>query len=269
MLMGVNGLSPLTLPLVRQLIEEGLADFCEVMADNFIHLPPEKIRSALPDVPLALHIVASRFLEKSFAELKQLAAYLRPWIHALKPIYVSDHLVRFTEHGSYLPFIAELDYDREGEHIKKRVREWKNLLDVSLLFENHASVTPRGKQQAVFFERLLQETHSDLLFDFSNAYIAEYNQIAPVTQWQPLMRHARHFHVAGFKIEPVSKLAIDTHDAPVEKIVLDRMSAYFQAVPSQAIRTLVVETDANVQLDHWRQELRRIRKVLGISKGAA
>src|SRR6187551_511972 len=89
---GINWLSPYTLPTVRRLLDEGVADFCEIMVDNAVHLPAEKIRAALPDVPLALHIVTSNFLTKSPAELQNMAQHLRPWIDELQPFYVSDHL---------------------------------------------------------------------------------------------------------------------------------------------------------------------------------
>ena len=139
MLIGANWISPNTLPTIRELLNQGSIDFCEIMVDNFAHLPANEIRKTFPDIPIALHIVASRFLEKTDRELQELAKYLRDWIRDLQPLYVSDHLLQHTINGCYLPFVAELDYVNDYHRIKNRILLWQEMLGVPILFENHAS----------------------------------------------------------------------------------------------------------------------------------
>ena len=263
MLIGVNWIAPHTLPAIRALIDQGSADFCEIMVDNFIHLPAKEIKMALPDVPIALHIVASRFLEKPLDEIESLAIHLRRLIHDLQPIYVSDHLIQFTdEAGRRLPMIAEWDYDQHYSHIKNRVLLWQELLGANVLFENHASITSRGKNQAEFYEKLIHDTHASLLFDFSNAHIAELNQICQATSWDAHIRQTAHFHVAGFKLDSTSGLALDTHDEPIADAVLTSMQTYFAQDEHKENRTIVLECDANVDLATWENEIVRLRSIL-------
>lgn len=260
MQIGVNWLSPRTLPIVRQLLAEGHADFCEIMVDNVIQFSPDKILAALPHMPIALHIVSSRFLEKSTADLQAMAQYLRPWIAALQPIYVSDHIGRFTdENGVRLPRIAEYDYEKNYPHIKNRVSEWQALLNTKLLIENCASVNMNGKQQAMFYEQLIADTGADLLFDFSNAYIAEHNRVAPVTSWDALVQNTTHFHVAGYRIDKTTQLAIDTHDMPISEEVLNVMHMQKNNLHG---KTLVIEFDESVDIERWQHEIHKIKNVV-------
>lgn len=97
MLIAVNCTTPAAISVVLQLYKNQLIDFCELMVDNFIHIKSEQILQAFADMPLSLHIVKSRFLEKSVSDVEQLARYLRAWSQALKPLYISDHIVRFCD----------------------------------------------------------------------------------------------------------------------------------------------------------------------------
>lgn len=255
MLIGVNWLSPHSAPMIKTLLTQGHANFCEIMIDNVIHLSPDKIKQAINDVPVAFHIVSSRFLERSSAELKDIAKQLRIWIQELQPIYVSDHLASFTtSDGVRLPRIAELDYERDYAHIKNKIIEWQELLDTHLILENFASTTEAGKQQAQMYEQLLAETQAGLLFDFSNAYIAQINQIAPLTAWDELIQSAQHFHVGGFRIDADSQLAIDTHDASISQEVVNVISKKLSAN-----KTLVIEFDENIDTERWQNEIARVR----------
>lgn len=257
---GVNWISPKTLPIIRSLIDQCVADFCEIMVDNFAHLPPAMIREALPHTPIALHIVRSRFLEKSSQDLRELARSLRPWINDLEPLYVSDHLAQFaTTNGRYLPFTTELDYKNIYSHVRQRILEWQSLLDRQILFENYASLHGTEVTQSDFFEKLLQETNAGLLFDFSNAYIAQYNQVGDAALWNRLAQETKCFHVAGFRIDQSTKLAMDTHDAPIADQVLKMMKHHFAARRNLDDATIVVEFDANIDFDLWKNELLKVK----------
>ncbi len=256
---GINWLSPYTLPTVRRLLDEGVADFCEIMVDNAVHLPAAKIRAALGDAPVALHIVTSNFLTKSSAELQDMARHLRPWMSELQPLYVSDHL-------------SQLDYQADFETTCERVSEWQELLGTKLLLENLPSMSAAGAGQAEFYARLMQETGCDLLFDFSNAYIAEYNlsllssrrkpgssNKSAFSEWYPLIEKAKHFHVAGYRIDPATQLATDTHDTPISEEVFAMMRAHFSYLPGVRERTIVFELDTNLDYELAKQQILRLK----------
>lgn len=254
MKLGVNWLTPPTLPVISELLASGQVDFCEIMVDNFIHLPPADILKTLNGVPCSLHIVASRFLEKSPSEVAALAAYLKPWIHDLQPLYVSDHIIQFTQAGQRTPLVMEWDYEQHDNFLIERIVLWQSLLDATLYFENHASVTELGKSQPAFFQRLLTETNAGLLFDISNAYIADKNNIAPLSAWQAMLPAVDHFHVAGFQVEPQSGLMIDTHDVRLDEAVHSLLPSYLSEN-----KTVVLEYDVTATLADWQHDIQRIR----------
>ncbi len=257
MRIGVNWISPTSLRIIQALIREGWVSCCEMMVDNFAHLPTDKIKAALLDVPIVLHIVASRFLEKSPSELQTLAMHLKPWIRELQPQYVSDHLVQFTNaSGQWLPMITELHYDRDRAHIYQRVNEWQALLDTKLYFENHASLTVAGQDQAVFFADLMRESSCGLLFDFSNAYIAERNQVCAFKTWESLLKQTDYFHVGGFRVDKTSQLLLDTHDQPIAEDVLSLIKEY---LPDKNNPLLIIECDARASYDNWCVDINRVR----------
>jgi uncharacterized protein len=265
MRLGINLVSPPSLPIVAELLQEGAADFCEIILDNFIHLHPMQVREALPAVPFSLHLVASRFLEKNLAELTEMASVVRHWIEVLGPLYVSDHLQRFTNNeGRYFPFTQELDYGREEDAVKKRVTEWQTLLNTTIHFENNASMTHKneGQSQAQFYQQLLQATEAKLLFDITNAFIAEYNQVEQFCAWQPLYENARHFHVSGLRFDTAKQLAFDTHDGPLDENNWQLLKDFLPQLQLPE-STLVIEWDAYVHKDTWRQDLLRVRELVG------
>lgn len=263
MRIGINLVSPPSVPVVTELLNKGAADFCEIVLDNFIHLPPSKVKEALPKVPISLHIVASRFLEKTSQELIDMATMVRKWIEVCEPIYISEHLQRFTTNeGKYFPLTQELDYDIHDDATKQRIIEWQELLTMPLHFENNASMTHKTHSQANFYQHLLPATGSKLLFDITNAYIADYNQVEALSAWQPLYETANHFHVAGLRFDVTKQLAFDTHDGPLDdnnwKLLTDFLPLF-----NKSENTLVIEWDAYVHKETWQQDLLRLRKLLG------
>lgn len=195
MLIGVNCTSPYAIPLILQLKAENKIDFCELMVDNFVHLNPAKIKATFADLPLSLHIVASHFLEKSMTEVTTLGKHLRSWIADLNPIYTSDHIIcLYDATGKQMPMLQEFAYEEQYDFLRERIKKWQSLLETKIYFENHASLTPTGKTQADFFAQLQQEMGVGILFDVSNAYIAELNNICPLTNWQPVFKKVKHIY---------------------------------------------------------------------------
>lgn len=260
MLFGINCTAPQTLPFIRILFDQGKIDFCELMVDNFIHLPPHEIKRVLPKVPLAFHIVASYFLEKPLRELEKLANHLRNWLNAFNPLYVSDHLLPIEHRKHYRNLTEEPDYSTT-HHLETRLTIWQQLLERKLLIENNASLSTHGKNQAFAYSDLLQKTGAALLFDFSNAYVAEYNRILSFSAWHEMIQKTKHFHVSGFRLRKHHQkaYAIDTHDCEIDSYVLQQMKRY--SLKEQA-ETLVIEFRVDVLSHLFEKEMMRIKNFL-------
>lgn len=151
MLIGVNLASPHSLPVVRALLRQGEAEFCEILVDNFLHLDPESLRIEIGSVPTAFHVMWSRFIERDSADLRALAMQLRRFMDVFRPLYVSDHLARFTHAGRRLALLAEVRYRDDYASICSRVHLWQEFLGSQLLLENFPSVLGQDANQPVFF----------------------------------------------------------------------------------------------------------------------
>ena len=180
MQIGLNFTLGNTLDLVQRLIREGEVDYCELLIDNFLHVPPHELAGAF-DCPIGFHIMFSKFLESDPEYLESMAARLRTYIDVLKPMYVSDHVARFNHNGRQLYHLAELDYRSEYDAVRQRVERWQEKLGQRLYLENYPSIMDSGCDAPGFFERITQETGGGMFFDASNAVCAHHNcGLAPV-----------------------------------------------------------------------------------------
>jgi hypothetical protein len=262
---GVNLTSPRVVPYVQELLEDNSADFCEILVDNFLHLEPGQIRDLIGDVPVGFHIMWSRFMERDEESLMGVASHIRDWIGYMEPAYVSDHLAKFCLSGRMLPLLAEVDYQLAFEQACERVSMWQRELDCRLLLENFPSTLDKDGRQVEFYEALQAETGCGLLFDCSNAVIAQLNCRVDVSHWQPLAQSTSHYHIAGFRRtsgEP--PIAIDTHDVMIEERSYGVLKSILQEkCPSPEGITVVVERDANIDVTEWKGELSMIREIYG------
>ncbi len=261
MLIGVNWGAPQSLPIIQRLLTENIADFCEIAIDNFIHLSPQQVRDVLPDKPVSFHILGSRFLEKTPAQLREIAERVRAWIAVFQPLYVSDHLLQFTDQKGYLPALTELDYASQTQQTIEHCRVWQQLIGQKIFFENVASLLPVGETQPTFYEQLIQSTQAGLLFDISNAAISDINGVCPFEKWQPLLHACTHFHVAGFRFVE-NNMALDTHDTSVAPEVHEWIR---KILPTSVGKTLVVELDDNIDFSFWRKEILTVKESIQAS----
>lgn len=190
MRIGVNVTSPTNFPIAVALVRAGHAQFLDLLVDNFLHVPGGALRAALDE----------------------LAAQLRALIRAVEPLYVSDHLARFTHGGRRLPMLAERDAERD----------------------------------------YVADTGCGVLFDFCNAVVAELNTGYPAQRWLPVVRDMPHFHIAGYRrTEGEPALIIDSHDSPSAEDTLAFLRAFARERGGLAGLTLVVERDANIDFAPW------------------
>jgi uncharacterized protein (UPF0276 family) len=205
--------------------------------------------------------MSSRFLEAEPTELQTLARQLRPFIEALKPVYVSDHVASFEHERRQLPRLLEWDYAHGFAKARARVHAWQEELGVRVHLENFPSLFTTGLGQADFFSRLLPATGAGLLFDISNAVVARENCGAPVQEWFSSLREDQlHFHVAGYSSSGTTPaFLLDSHDCAPSAMSLQTVVDTLKATTHASRRTLVVERDANITREHWLADLQTVK----------
>ncbi|WP_394822058.1 DUF692 family multinuclear iron-containing protein [Pendulispora albinea] len=261
---GVNWTRGVHLPLIQQMVGGRVADFVEVLIDNFLHVEPRAMAEALDGVPVAFHIMHSRFMERGPEDLAFMAGRIRALARELKPIYISDHLLRFSIEGRELIYLPELDYGPAYDGARRAVLAWQDRLESRVLFENYPSVFDAGHEQPAFLESLLRDTGAGLLFDISNAVCAQRNCGLSLSAWDRLVRDTEHFHVAGY--EPSTEPPFVTLDMHGTNLADDTL-----AYTEHALRvawhpsTISVERDNNVELEPWSADLSAVRRLAELS----
>lgn len=253
-----------TLDMVRRMVQERQIDYCELLIDNFLHFPVKELVDAF-DCPVAFHIMFSKHLENDREALEKFAARVRVFIEAMNPIYVSDHLLRFSHNGKRLIHLGEIDYG-EYDAVRQRVEQWQEMLGVRLYLENYPSIMEGGWDAPAFYQRLSRETGAGVLFDASNAVVAMHNCGAPVELWKDVIEATQHFHVAGYGpsfIEP--NVIVDTHDREMAPDTLEFLSSMRTSFDKPGA-TITYERDFEIDYDSISADLRRLREIFSNSQ---
>lgn len=248
MKVGINWSGQRELPCVRELFKERNIDFVELLIDNFLTTDVTSIKNFLDGRPCAFHIMNSQFLHRHEDELEGMAKMINSLIEHLDPIYVSDHVGKFQHRGKAMPQMLEIDYSKDAEWVIDKLSFWSELLNRKLLLENYPSVISQPKTQVNFFKTMLSQTSCGLLFDISNAYIAEKNTGQNKEAWAGLLNKCKNFHIAGFEDGPQSQFLVDTHNQCIEREVIDYLEELAQ---SFQIDTISVERDSNFIAKEW------------------
>lgn len=253
-----------TLDMVRRMLRERQIDYCELLIDNFLDIPVKELADAF-ECPVGFHIMLSKFLENDQDALGHLAKQIRQLAEAMNPIYISDHLLRFAHNGQNLFFLGEIDY-ANYEKTKARVEQWQDMLRQRLYLENYPSIMDGGWDAPAFYKRLSRETGIGVLFDASNAIVAQHNCGAPVDLWSDTIAATTHFHVAGYGpsfIEP--RVRVDSHDreiAPDTLAFLSNMRTVFDKPGA----TITYERDFEIDYDSISVDLHRLREIFSYVK---
>jgi uncharacterized protein len=258
-LVGINVTGRPALQRLRRFLADGLADFAELMLDDYLHLDPSCVARELRGCPVAFHIMASRFLDRDEDELAVMASRIHRWIEALGPLYVSDHLAcHETCDGRLLPQVVEPDYS--DATLVRRAALWRDLLKHELLLENFPSASEAGRGQVRWFEAFLREPGLGILFDASNAMVAEGNGGDSARSWVDSHMVIRACHVSGYRpSESFRSFIVDSHDCRVSEqswTLLTEIAAGGRLPP-----TLVVERDDNLEDASWAEDLQRARQL--------
>jgi uncharacterized protein len=264
-LIGFNYTLGSTYEMVRRLIDEKHIDYCELLIDNFLHVPPAELAESF-DCPIGFHIMLSRFLECQEDLLEDIAKQLRAHIAVLRPLYVSDHVAHFSHRGKRLFHLGELDYHADYDMARKRVDIWQEMLGQRLYLENYPSIMDGGWDAPAFFMRLIEDTGAGVLFDASNAVCALRNCGAPLELWDDVIASTRHFHVSSYSnsfIEPY--ITVDAHDglmAPDTLSFLRRRRNLFDKPGA----TMTYERDVNIEYDTIVEDLVRLREIFSVKE---
>src|SRR3989344_1706103 len=163
MLIGFNYTLGDTAPLVRKRRAGRHIDYVELLIDNFLAVPIEALMDGF-GAPVGFHIMFSKFIENDTPALERLAHRLRGLIDRLRPLYVSDHVARFSHNGRQLYHLAEIDYINDYSRVRERVDWWQQALGCQLLLENYPSIMDGGHDAPAFHERLYRDTGAGGLF---------------------------------------------------------------------------------------------------------
>ena len=226
--LSVNNLNDVQLyaDAVEQSQLEQPLPFVEILWDNYCHLEPEKILEYLSQFSdrVALHIMWSRFLERDQEEFEAFLNHLQHHVNIIQPVYISDHLCQFSLNNVALYKGIELDYlNMDLELVRDRVQQYQESIGRQLLLENFASEDSKGKEQVEFIAELIAETNCGLLFDISNAIVAEKNNILSMSEWFPLFAYldSLHCHVGSYSYHEKESCYYDTHDSNLSRETLD------------------------------------------------
>lgn len=256
MKLGANWSGQRELPVLQEVLSNVEVDFVELLIDNFLLTDPCSILKILDGRDCAFHIMNSQFLHKDTQALKVMAKLLQKLSKTLNPIYVSDHLGVFYFHGQALPQMLEVDYVHQKECIFQQTDIWQSILDCKLLLENYPSVTPQGQLQTEFYRDLIDQVECGLLFDISNAVVAERNVGEAKDSWLPLLANTQNYHIAGYEECTDGGFLVDTHNQCIDSVSLDFLAKISR---TQNIKSISVERDGNFISNEWCIDISRTR----------
>jgi len=259
MKVGINWTGTRDLPAVRQMIARGEVDFVEIMIDNFLSCSAGSLASVLAGTPCAFHIMNSRFLHQDEDVLTQIAEKINYFRGALSPIYISDHLGKFFYDGQYFPQMVEVDYSRDLDNCSEKLARWQRTLGADIFIENYPSIIPQSHKQAEFFKQLIERSSCNVLFDISNATIAEMNVGESIVAWKPITTNTSHFHLGGYaETTLIPHFLVDTHDCNIDPDSIQRAKAI---LADRTEITICVERDSNFDVENWVCEIERVRNL--------
>ncbi|EPP22583.1 DUF692 family multinuclear iron-containing protein [Vibrio fluvialis] len=256
MKVGINWSGQRELTCIKELFENRDIEFVELLIDNFLTTDVNSIKEILKGRPCAFHIMNSQFLHRDELELKNMAQIINTLIADLKPIYISDHIGKCYHNEQALPQMLEVNYVKDTEWVLEKLTYWSSLLHGQLLLENYPSIIPQSTTQVSFFKEILSKTQCGLLFDLSNAFIAEKNTGQKKEAWHELTKECQHFHIAGFEDGPEGEFLVDTHNQCINELVLDYL---VQFAREHDIQTISVERDDNFNAREWMRDVDNVR----------
>jgi len=235
--------------------------FVEILYDNWVYLDSEKILEALSGISdrVAFHIMWSRFLELDEADLQLFLRRLKVLVDEVNPLYVSDHLCRFSlGHNFNSNFALEYDY-LNLDHTIERVKRYQDYIERQLLLENFASHIASQRRQLDFFESLVTHTECGILFDISNARVAEDNGCVGLEEWIAFLANQKNLrtHVGSYHYNEEWQCYCDSHGDDLSPQTLKDIQ---RVVSSLDVASICYEREHNKVAEKMVEELKMIKK---------
>lgn len=195
-------------------------DFVEVISENFMFeggRPLDVLRRVRDRHDVALHGV-SMSLGSADGLRDDYLRQLRALVHAVEPLFVSDHLSWSRIGGFNSHDLLPLPYTEEALGVVcANVQRAQETLGRTMLIENPSSylALPGEMTEWEFLEALCARTGCELLLDVNNVFVSASNHGFDARQYLagiPVSR-VRQIHLAGHSRG--RELLIDTHDQPV------------------------------------------------------
>jgi uncharacterized protein (UPF0276 family) len=258
--LSLNNLSDF--PLYADALERsGLPEelpFVEILWDNYCHLNPEALLQYVSpfSAHLSLHVMTSKFLERSEEEFDEYLDLLAEHVRFIKPIRVSDHLARFRLNDLNLIIPQEYSY-MDVDAVCARIDRYQERLRMPLLLENYASTEEVGKGQIDFFDQIMSRTGCGVLFDVSNAVLAELNEVTPLLEWLSLLAgRPLHCHVGGYAFNEKTQRYHDTHNSDLSHETAVALELLVQQCD---IKSVCYERDYRKSVESLRRDLKVIQ----------
>ncbi len=203
------------------LAEEPDIDWFEIISENFMetHGRPLYVLDQLRErYPLVMHGVSMSIGSTdplNWGYLKELKALAQ----RSKARWLSDHLCWTGVLGKDVHDLLPLPYTDEAlSHVKARIRQVQDFLEMPLLLENpssYAEFAGSTMTEHDFLATLAVEADCALLLDVNNVFVSSFNHgFDPLTYLRALpMDRVVQFHVAGHTREDTH--IVDTHIGPV------------------------------------------------------
>lgn len=206
--------------------------FVEFLWDNYSHMDPSRVLDDLGAYGerVAFHVMWSRFLDVEDDELNDYLTRIRAFVRAMNPIYVSEHAATFKVGRVHLTAATEIDWDGQIDRICERVGRYQDAIGARLLLENYGSMDGRGRRQLEHLAAIADRTGCGILFDISNAVMAELNGAAPFEPWLQLLEGEPEVrcHVGGHSIDPLLGVYEDSHAVALSERTMEALEETLQ-----------------------------------------
>ncbi|MCT8342866.1 DUF692 family protein [Photorhabdus kleinii] len=259
MQIGTNWFGNRELSILKEIISLRKVDFIEILIDNFLQCSPDSILDISKGLPIAFHIMNSKYMHRSKQDLESIGKRIRVLQKELNPIYISDHVGVFYHNSYPLPTMGEVDYSSEKDKYFDSVSLWQDIIGEKIYLENFPSILDENARlQPDFFKEMTKKCGNGLLFDISNAVIAQENTGTPFEEWLDI--EMNHLHIGGYaetSLRP--SFLVDTHADRISNLSLE----YFNKLGTESkdnLTSLSVERDDNFVLGDWINDIELCRQ---------
>ncbi len=253
-------------PMLADLFKyRSAVDFVEIVADNYLAAPPEKLREldllsanfAVIPHALGLSLGSAEGLDPVYLER------LARLIDRLRPPWWSEHIAFTRAGGVDIGHLTPLPFTREAvDTLCRNIATARARIDTPLILENisYTVALPFGEMsEGAFLREILDRSDSGLLLDVTNVYANALNHGYDPRQFLdelPLERVVQLHFVGGHWSEGVW---IDSHSAATPDEIWRLLEEVFKRAP---VKAALLERDENIpEFSELAAELDRVRNI--------